>query len=176
VPDVTTNAFASTSERAQCVENVNVDETRVGLAGGDVGLLESRLLSHEFIEALDSGMVSLKDGQETALGTGCSLDTAERVHNLIALGLEVAQVAEQVGDPQTRTLADGDELGGLTVGVSEAGEVAVLHGESSQTLDDGRKLGKDEVEGIAKEDLLTSDMEAMNRWLNTHTRSALSVT
>jgi hypothetical protein len=153
VSDVATNALGSAAERAEGVQNVDIDLTGVSLGGADLGLVEAGLLGDELVELLDKSVVALEDGEERALGTGRALDTTELVEKVVTDALKVAEIVHEVGDPQRGTLANSDELGGLTVGVAKARQRAVLHGELGEAVDDRGQLGNDEVQGVPEEDL-----------------------
>lgn len=174
--DVTTNALSSAAERAEGVQDIDIDLAGVSLRGGDLGLVEAGLLGDELVELLDKSVVTLEDGEERALSTGRALDTTELVEKVVADALKVAEIVHEVGDPERGTLANSDELCGLTVGVAKARQRAVLHGELGQTVDDGGQLGNDEVQGVPEEDLGLSVGSVPHVRRCKHTKSALSVT
>ena len=176
MPDVATDTLGSATERTESVQNVNIDLARVGLRSADLGLVEAGLLGDELVELLDESVVTLEDGEERALSTGRALDTTELVEKVVADALKVAEIVHEVGDPERGTLANSDELCGLTVGVAKARQRAVLHGELGQTVDDGGQLGNDEVQGVPEEDLGLSVGSVPHVRRCKHTKSALSVT
>ena len=151
--DVTTNALSGATERAKGVQDIDIDLTGVSLGSGDLGLVEASLLGDELVKLLDKSVVTLEDGEERALSTGRALDTTELVEKVVADALKVAEIVHEVGDPERGTLANSDELCGLTVGVAKARQRAVLHGELGETVDDRCQLGNDEVQGVPEEDL-----------------------
>lgn len=51
--------------------------------------------------------------------------------------------------PETRALAEGDELGGLEVRPAEAGEIAVEGGKLGEPIDDDGQLVDEQVEALA---------------------------
>jgi hypothetical protein len=153
VSDVTTNALSSATERAESVQNIDIDLAGVSLGSADLGLVEASLLGDELVELLDESVVALEDGEEGTLGTGRALDTTELVEKVVTDALKVAEIVHQVGDPQGSTLADSDELGGLAVGVAQTRQRAVLHGELGEAVDDRGQLGDDKVQGVPEEDL-----------------------
>lgn len=75
-------------------------------------------------------MVSIKEGKERSLSTGCALDTPEP--EVVSRPLEVSQIPQQFLDPQGRSLSNCRQLSRLEVGESKRGQVAVLLGESRQ--------------------------------------------
>jgi hypothetical protein len=152
MPDVATNALNSAAERAESVQDIDVDLAGVSLGSADLGLVEAGLLGDKLIELLDKSVVALEDGEERALGTGRALDTTELAEKVVADALKVAEVVQEVGDPQRGTLADGDELGGLTVGVAKTRQGAILHCELGEPVDDRSQLGDDEVQSVSEED------------------------
>ena len=138
------------AERREGGEDIGVNLTRVGLATDGVGVREAKELSDALVESLDLGVVAVEEGKERGLGTGGALDTAEA--EVVARTLEVAEVPEELLDPEGGTLADSGELGGLEVGEAESGEVAILLGEGGQARDDDRELGDENVETVTEED------------------------
>lgn len=134
------------------MQHINVNQSRVGLTGRYFGLLETGLFSHQLIEFLDCGVVALENGQEAGLRARSSLDPTEGSQKLLTLMLEGAQIAEQVGHPQARTLANRDQLSGLTVGVTQTWKVLVLDRKRRQALYDCGELREDDVQGVAQED------------------------
>jgi hypothetical protein len=138
------------TERREGREDVKVDLARVGLAGDGVGVGEAAELGDALVEGLDLLVVAVEEGEERALSAGGALDAAEA--EVVARALEVAQVPEELLEPESGTLADSGELGGLEVGEAEGGEVAVLLGELGEAVDDNRKLGDEDVETLTQED------------------------
>jgi hypothetical protein len=122
MPDVATDTLGSATERAKSVKNVNIDLARVSLRSANLSLVEAGLLGDELIELLDESVVALENGEERSLGASRALDTTELVEQVVASALEVAEIVEEISDPERSTLADSHELGGLAVGVAKAGQ------------------------------------------------------
>ena len=120
--DVTTNALSSAAERAEGVQDIDIDLAGVSLRGGDLGLVEAGLLGDELVELLDESVVTLEDGEERALRASRALDTTELVEEVVTSALKVAEIVEEVSDPEGSTLANSHELGRLAVGVAKAGQ------------------------------------------------------
>ena len=120
--DIATDALGSATERAKSVHDVNVDLARVGLRSADLGLFEAGLLGDELVELLDEAVVALEDGEERSLRAGRALDTTELTEEVVTSTLKVAEIVKEIGDPERSTLANRHELGGLTVGVTKAGQ------------------------------------------------------
>jgi hypothetical protein len=150
VTDVNTNTLAGSTERAKSIADVNIDLARVCLTRNDESGAEASLLGNELVEALDLGMVTVEDLEEGSLSTGGTLDTTET--QVIAGTLEVTQIHEQILDPETSTLANGNQLGGLTVSETQAGKILVLLGELGQLVDDEGQLGDEDIETVAEKD------------------------
>ena len=148
--DINANALAGSTERAESVADINIDLTRVCLTGDDESGAEASLLGNELVKALDLGVVTVEDLEEGSLSTGGTLDTTET--QVVTGTLEVTQIHEQILDPETSTLANGNQLGGLAVGETQAGEVLVLLGELGQLVDDDGQLGDQDVETVAEQD------------------------
>ena len=84
------------------------------------------------------------------MSTGGTLDTTES--QVITGTLEVAQIHQEILDPETSTLANGNQLGGLTVSEAQAREVLVLLSELGQLVDNNSQLGDEDVEAVAEQD------------------------
>lgn len=150
VANINTNALAGRAKGAESVADVHINLARVGLAGDDEGRAKSSLLGHKLVQLLDLVVVALENLEERCLGTGGALDTAET--QVVAGALEVAQVHQQVLDPQASTLAHSHQLCGLSVSEAQAGKVLVLLGELRQLVDHDGQLGNENVETVAEED------------------------
>jgi non-canonical (house-cleaning) NTP pyrophosphatase len=122
MPDVATDTLGGATERAKSVKNVDIDLARVGLRSADLGLVEAGLLGDELVELLDESVVTLEDGEERALRASRALDTTELVEEVVTSALKVAEIVEEVSDPEGSTLANSHELGRLAVGVAKAGQ------------------------------------------------------
>jgi hypothetical protein len=72
--------------------------------------------------------------QKAGLRAGGAFDAAS-LQPADAL-LEFRQVQREIVGPQAGALADGCGLGGLKMGVGEAGEAAMLGGELTELADD----------------------------------------
>ena len=147
--NVNANALAGSTERAEGVADVNIDLARVCLTGDDEGRAEASLLGDELVKALDLAVVTVEDLEEGGLSTGGTLDTTEA--EVVTGTLEVAQIHQKILDPETSTLTNGDQLGGLTVGETKAGQVLVLLSELGQLVDDDSELGDEDVETVTEE-------------------------
>lgn len=95
-------------------------------------------------------MVAVEEGKERRLGAGRALHATEA--EVVAGTLEVAEVPEQLLEPEGRTLTNGGKLSRLEVGEAEGGEVGVFLSEDGKARDDSRQLGEEEVETVAEED------------------------
>ena len=69
-------------------------------------------------------MVAFEEGQEARLSSSRALDTAES--DIVSRALDIAQVHEELVDPERGAFADGRQLGGLEVREAEGGEGAVF--------------------------------------------------
>jgi len=150
VTNVDTNALAGGTERAQSVANIHIDLARVRLTGDDECRAEASLLGHKLIQLLNLAVITLEDLQERGLGSGGTFDTTEA--QVIAGTLEVAQVHQQVLNPQASTLANGDQLGRLAVSETQARQILVFLGKLRQLVDDNGQLGDEDVETITEQD------------------------
>jgi hypothetical protein len=150
VADIDTDTLAGGTEGAKGVADIDIDLTGVGLTGDNEGRAEASLLGNELIELLNLGVISLEDLKERGLSTGGTLDTTEA--QVITSTLKVAQIHQQILDPQASTLADSDKLGGLAVGETQAGKVLVLLGELGKLVDDNGQLRDEDIETVTEQD------------------------
>lgn len=104
--------------------------SRVGLAGDREGQLESELLGDRTIEGFDFTVVAAEERQVAGLGACRALGATTA--QVVATVCHLAQILEELLQPQAGPLADGGELGGLEVRVSQARRVAVAGGEGRQ--------------------------------------------
>lgn len=95
-------------------------------------------------------MVTVKESEETALGTGGTLDAAEA--EVIAGAGNVPEIPQQFLDPKSRALANGRELRRLEVGKAEGGKILVLLGKRRQTVNHDCELGQQQRETLTEED------------------------
>lgn len=95
-------------------------------------------------------VVAVEEREEAGLSTGRALDAAET--EIRSSALKVAQVPEELLDPQGRSFSDGGELSRLEVGESQGRQVAVLLGKVGQSGDDRGKFGQKEVQALPQED------------------------
>lgn len=150
VTNVNTDTLAGGTERAQSVANVHIDLARVGLTGDDECGAEASLLGDKLIQLLNLTVITIEDLQERGLGARGALHATEA--EVIAGTLEVAQVHQQVLNPQASTLANGDQLSRLTVSETQAREVLVLPGKLRQLVNDNGQLGDEDVETVPEQD------------------------
>lgn len=149
VANVDTDTLTGRAKGTQSVADVHVNLARIGLAGDDESRAETGLLGHKLIQLLDFLVVTLENLKERCLGTSGALDTTEA--QVVASTLEVAQIHQQILDPQTSTLAHSHQLCGLSVSESQTRQVLVLPGELRQLIDDNGQLGNEDVETVAEQ-------------------------
>lgn len=148
--DVNTDTLAGGTERAKSVANIDIDLASVSLTGDDESGAEASLLSDELIQSLDLVVVTVEDLEEGGLSTGGTLDTTEA--QVITGTLKVAQIHQQILDPETSTLTNGNQLSGLTVSETQSGQVLVLLSKLGQLVDDNSQLGDQNVEAVTEQD------------------------
>ena len=147
--NINTNTLASRAKGAESIADINIDLTGVGLTGDDECRAETSLLSNELIKLLHLSVITLEDLEERSLSTGGTLDTTET--QVITGALKVAQIHQQILNPQTSTLTNSDELSGLTVGETQTRQVLVLLGELRKLVNDDSQLGNQNIETITKQ-------------------------
>lgn len=138
------------TKAGQWAENVGVNLTRVSLTGNGVSVGEAKELGDASIKRLNLVVVAVEEGKERSLGTGSALYTTEA--KVVASTLEVAEIPEELLEPEGGTLAHSGQLSGLEVGEAEGGEVSVLLSKGSKARDDDGKLGEEEVKTVTEED------------------------
>lgn len=144
------NLVGGRAERGERAKDIAVDLARVRLAGDGVGVREAEELSHALVEGLDLLVVAVKQGEERGLRSGRALDATEA--EVVLCPPEVAQIPQELLEPERRALADRRQLGRLEVGEAERRQRAVLLGKGSEARDDGRELVEQEREAVAQED------------------------
>lgn len=95
-------------------------------------------------------MVAIEDLEKRGLGSGGAFDAAET--DIIAGTGKIAQVKEEILEPEAGTLANGSELRGLVVGVAEGGEIFLFESELGELVNNGCEFGKDNVEALTEKD------------------------
>ena len=118
-------ALGHAGKRAQ---DLGIDLPRIGLPADGVGGVEADLAADQFLQLADLGVVAVEQFQETGLRAGRAL-VAECLDGGDAM-LDFGQVHRQVVGPEARPLADRRRLGRLEMGEAQAGQVAVLGGET----------------------------------------------
>ena len=141
------NCSTKAGQRSQ---NIRIDLPRVSLPSDRVSIRQTRQLGDPLVQRLDLVVIPIKEGQETPLRSGSSLDASET--DVIPSPLEIPEIPKKFLDPQSGSLSDGGELSRLEVGEPEGGEVTVGLGELGETGDDDGQLGKEDVESVSEED------------------------
>ena len=148
--DVNTDPFACRTERAKGVGDVNIDLSRIRLTGDDEGRAETSLLSNKLVQLFNLVVITVEDLEEGGLSTSGTLDTTEA--QVITRPFQVAQIHQQVLDPQGCTLANRHELCGLPVGETQTRQVLVFIGKCGQLVNHNGELGDEDVETVTEED------------------------
>ena len=95
-------------------------------------------------------MVPIEESEEARLRPGRTLYTAET--QVVPRSLEIAQIPQQLLNPECGALTDGRQLCRLEVRESQCWEVAVFLGEGGEAGDDDGEFGQEEGEALAEED------------------------
>lgn len=95
-------------------------------------------------------MVTTKDGEERSLSPRSPLGAAET--KVVAGTGEVAEIPEEVLEPEAGTLSNGGKLGRLVVSVAESSEVFVFDGELAKFVDYVGEFGEYDIEALFEED------------------------
>ena len=130
-------------------EHVGVRLPGVGLAGDGHALGEAHLLRHQMLQLLDLLLVPLEQLHEAGLGAGGALGPPEA--ELADLELQVLHIHHQLVHPQRRPFAHGGQLGGLEVGVGQAGQVLILPGKGGEIPQHLGALAQDQVGGVPQD-------------------------
>ena len=143
-------AVAALGDGGQHVENAAVELAGIGLAGHREDALKAELGGDHPVHLVDLALVSLKQVQEAGLGAG-GAPAAQETHG-IQHKIQLLQVQHQVLEPKGGTLAHGDQLGGLVMGVAQGGQVLVLPGEVRQVLHGVQQLAAEVTQAVPVED------------------------
>ena len=135
-------------------EHIGVGLPGIGLAADGHALGKAHLLCHQAIQLAHLRLVPFEQLHKAGLGAGGALDSPQAQG--VQLKFQVFQVHHQLIHPQRGPLANGGQLGGLEVGVAQAGQILVLPGKSGkvpQHLDDlpghqGHGVPEDEDIGV----------------------------
>ena len=135
---------------AERVQQLRVHFSWIGLTGDGIGLFESHFVGDLALQLPDFGVVASEELKKAGLGSRGSLGTsgAERLQPV----LDFLQVQNEVVRPQATSFSDRRRLGGLQVGKSEAGQVAVLGRKGPHCIDGGRQTSRHQFECIAYQD------------------------
>ena len=134
--------------RTEGREDIAVDLARIGLAGDGVALGKAKGVRHQLVELFHLVVVAVEEGQKAGLGAGGALHPAEA--QVGALALQVAQIHDQVLDPQAGALADGGQLRRLEVGKAEGWLVFPVFGKAGHAVDDAGEFGQEDVQAVAE--------------------------
>jgi hypothetical protein len=148
--DIGRDTLASSTEVADGAANLEINLTGVGLSGNGVAASESSLLSDELVKLLNLVVVTIEDLEEGCLSTSGTLDTAEA--ELITSSLHGSEIHQQILEPDTCSLSNGSELGGLKVSETKAGLVLPLHGKSGELVNGSGHLLGEHVKTVTHQD------------------------
>lgn len=148
--NIPTDLLASRAEARHRTDDIRVHLSRVRLRRDGVCIPEPSKLGHKTVELLNFLVVASEDSQERSLGSRGSLGTAET--KVVPGAGEVAEIPEEVLEPEAGTLANGGKLGGLVVSVAKGSEVFVLNGEFAEFVDYIGEFGEDYIEALFEED------------------------
>ena len=95
-------------------------------------------------------MIALKQSQKTRLCAGRAFRAAER--KFVAATFEFVQIEHEIVAPQRRAFADGRQLRGLEVRVTERRLVLPRFRKSRERIDEVRQRHADRVERFAHQD------------------------
>ena len=121
-------------------DDLGIHLSRIGLSGDVERMLEAEALGDQLVELLHLGMVAVKKRQESDACvpvvpfTPRNLSVCDAVFDLL-------QIDRQVLRPERGALADGRELGGLKMRVTERRQGLPLYGKIRQRVDRAGKPG-----------------------------------
>lgn len=98
-------------------------------------------------------MIAIEQCHEGSLGSSGSLDTSEL--EIVTSTLEVAKIPQQFLDPESGTLANGDQLGGLEMSETESGQITVFGSKLAENVDDTSELVQQDIIAITNDDQIT---------------------
>ena len=131
-------------------EEVAVHLAGIRLAGHRHDARKAHLVRDQALHLLNFALVAAEQLEERGLRAGRAL-RAEQLQARQA-ELQLVDIHEQLVDPQRRALAHGCELGGLQMGVAEAGRVLPAVGKGREVPHDLHGLLHHELRGLAQDD------------------------
>lgn len=148
--NISTDLLASRAKARHHADDIRVHLSRVRLGRDGVCIPKPSKLGYKTVELLNFLVVTSEDSQERSLGSRGSLGTAET--KVVAGTGEVAEIPEEVLEPEAGTLANSGKLGGLVVSVAKGSKVFVLDGEFAEFMDYIGEFGEDDIEALFEED------------------------
>ena len=128
--DVVCHPVAALGDGGQNIQDPAVQLPGIGLAADGKALVKAKVPGDHFVHLVDLGAVSVEEVHEAGLGAG-GAPAAQEAH-IFDDEVQLLYVAEQVLHPQSGTLAHGDQLSGLIVGVAQGGHILVGVGKLPQ--------------------------------------------
>lgn len=148
--NIPTNFLASCAKARHRTDNIRVHFSRVRLGRDRVCIPEPSKLGHKTVELLNLIVITSEDSQERSLSPRSPLGAAET--KVIAGTGEIAEVPEEVLEPEAGTLSNGGKLGRLVVSVAKSSEVFVFDGELAEFVDYVGEFGEYDIEALFEED------------------------
>ena len=131
-------------------KHIVVHLAAVGLAADGHNLVKAHLGAHIGFHCLDLGRIAVEQLHKAGLGAGGTLNAAQG--QLADLVVNLLQVHVELVHPQGSALANGGQLGGLAVGVSQAGHILVLLGKIGQVGQHADQLFAHQLQAFAHDD------------------------
>ena len=148
--DVGSHLHSALAQACHGGQHIVVHLAAVGLAAHRHDLGKAHLGADIGLDSFDLGGITAEQFHKAGLGAGGTLDTAQR--QLADLVVDLLQVHIQLVHPQGGALANGGQLGGLAVGVGEAGHILVLVSKFSQVCQYADDLLAHQLQSLAHDD------------------------
>ena len=123
-PDVAGKFGSALGDSAEHLKHGKVRLAGVGLAADLLALVHAHLGGDLLLQQLHLCLVPVKELQKAGAGAGGTL--AAQKPQVFQLEVQLLDIEKQVVEPEAGPLADGGGLGGLEMGVGQAGQSLVL--------------------------------------------------
>ena len=148
--DVIGHAVKALGDGGEDIQNTAVHLAGVGLATDAAAAFKAERCAELAVELRDLLLIALEQLHKACLGAGGAPGAAE-LHGADDK-VQLLQVKEQVLEPQRCPLANGDQLGGLIVGIAQGGGCLIFLREFGEVAHHCQQLTPQVLQSLAVED------------------------
>ena len=148
--DVVCHAVQALGDGGQGVQDAAVHLAGVGLAADVIAAVEAEGGGEAAVHLVDLRAVAVEEVEEAGLRARRAAAAEE--FDVLQREVQLAQVGEEVLHPERRALADGDELGGLIVGIAQRRRRLVAVRELREVRQHPQQLAAQVFQPVAVED------------------------